>query len=74
MLKGIIERFEGKYAMVEIQNGNLEYIYKNSLPCKADVGDLIVIHENNHITLDTEGIMKRRKEIDTLANELFEDE
>lgn len=74
MLKGIIDRFEGQYAMIEMQQyGTMEYIFKNKLPKKANVGDIIIIHKDHHITIDVEGTTKRHQEIDTLADELFED-
>ncbi|MBQ0139765.1 MAG: DUF3006 domain-containing protein [Kurthia sp.] len=74
MMKGIIDRFEGNYAMVEMHEGTIEYIFKNILPTEVDVGDIITIHTDHHISLDVEGTAKRRKEIDTLADELFEEE
>lgn len=74
MLKGIIDRFEGRYAIVEMPEGTMEFIFKNALPSEADVGDFIIIHTDHHITLDIESTTTRKKEIATLADELFEDE
>lgn len=73
MLKGIIDRFEGRYAIVEMSQGTMEFILKHSLPTEASVGDVIIIHENHQITLDVQGTSARRKEIEDLANDLFED-
>lgn len=73
MLKGIIDRFEGCYAIVEMDENSMEFITKDILPEDADVGDLIIIHENHLITLDSAGTTERRDEINKLANDLFED-
>lgn len=73
MQKGIIDRFEGRYAIVEMNHSSMEFISKDVLPSEANVGDLIIIHENHQITLDVEGTTLRKEEIDTLANDLFEE-
>ncbi|MBO0999323.1 DUF3006 domain-containing protein [Bacillus sp. SD075] len=71
MVQGIIDRFEGKIAVVEI-NGGMKDFPTSALPKKAKVGDMLII-EDNTITLSKEGTEKLRKEIDDLMDELFED-
>lgn len=73
MQRGIIDRFEGRYAIIEMSQGPMKIIVKQSLPAKASVGDVILIHANNQITLDTKRTATRKKEIEDLANDLFEE-
>ncbi|MFJ7859852.1 DUF3006 domain-containing protein [Peribacillus sp. NPDC097206] len=72
MVEGIIDRFEGKIAVVEIDGGDMRDIPKSSLPKGAKVGDMLIIDGDN-ITISKEGTEKLRKEIDDLMDELFED-
>lgn len=73
MQKGIIDRFEGNFSLVEMTNGQMTMILRQLLPDKAEVGDFLIIYDNYHILLDEDRTKKRRQEIDALANELFED-
>lgn len=73
MQKGIIDRFEGRYAIIEMSVGTMKIILKRSLPPKAAVGDVIIFHKNNQITIDIKDTSSRKKEIEDLANDLFED-
>ncbi|MGE7662994.1 DUF3006 domain-containing protein [Peribacillus sp. NPDC097197] len=72
MVEGIIDRFEGKIAVVEIDGGDMKDIPKSSLPKGAKVGDMLIIDGDN-ITISKEATEKLRKEIDDLMDELFED-
>ncbi|MGE7662662.1 DUF3006 domain-containing protein [Peribacillus sp. NPDC097197] len=72
MVDGIIDRFEGKIAVVEIDGGDMKDIPKSSLPKGAKVGDMLIIDGDN-ISISKEGTEKLRKEIDNLMDELFED-
>lgn len=72
MVKGIIDRFEGKIAVVEIDDGDMKDIPKSSLPKGAKVGDMLIIGRDG-ITISKEGTEKLRTEIDDLMEELFED-
>ncbi|OAB27364.1 DUF3006 domain-containing protein [Paenibacillus macquariensis] len=71
MRKGIIDRFEGDFAVVEIE-GQTEDILKSHLPADAKIGDTLVFNENK-ITLDKSDTEIRKKEIINLMDELFED-
>lgn len=71
MRKGIIDRFEGEYAVVEFA-GETEDILKSSLPHGAKTGDTLIFEEDQ-IKIDKTDTENRRKEIDTLIDELFED-
>ncbi|CAH0159798.1 DUF3006 domain-containing protein [Peribacillus simplex] len=72
MVQRIIDRFEGKIAVVEIEGGDMKDFPKSSLPKGAKVGDMLII-DGNTITISKEGTKQLRKEIDDLMDELFED-
>lgn len=63
----IIDRFEGEYAIVELEAGVFESIPKTILPSKAQEGDIL------KITIDSEGTKKRLANINNLMDNLFED-
>jgi hypothetical protein len=71
-MKYIIDRFEGDWAVCESADGKMVDIEKSKLPKNAEVGDVIIL-ENGHFRVDKEETDKRRKEIEDLMNELFED-
>nr|WP_253806109.1 DUF3006 domain-containing protein [Paenibacillus sp. Cedars] len=61
MRKGIIDRFEGSFAVVEIE-GSSEDIPKELLPNDCSVGDVLTISDNK-ITVDKTETLKRKEEI-----------
>lgn len=61
-----IDRFEGEYAVVEIEKGVFVNVPKILFP-DAHEGDVI------RIEIDTDETMKRRERIESLMGELFED-
>lgn len=71
MRKGIIDRFEGDYAVVEF-DGNTEDILRSELPAEVKPGDSLIFGEDK-ITIDTEETASRKDEINNLIDELFED-
>ena len=72
MVQGIIDRFEGNIAVVEINGGDMKDFPKSSLPKGAKVGDMLII-DGDKITVSKEGTKQLKKEIDDLMDELFED-
>lgn len=62
----IIDRFEGNFAIVEIQEGIFEKIPKVLLP-NAKEGDIV------NITINQEKTEKRKEKISKLMDQLFED-
>ena len=65
-MKVIIERFEGEYAIVEIELGNFVNIPKILLP-NAKEGDVVKIEiDNNETEL-------QRKRIENLMENVFKD-
>jgi hypothetical protein len=71
-MKYIIDRFEDDLAVCEDENGKMVDIEKSKLPKNAEVGDVIIL-ENGHFRVDKEETDKRRKEIEELMNEVWED-
>ncbi|MBZ9637370.1 DUF3006 domain-containing protein [Clostridium sp. FP1] len=70
-MKGIIDRFEGNYAVVELQGRKTINIDKRKLPIEAQEGTVIEISES--ITIDNEGTLKRKKEIEKLTEGLWDE-
>jgi len=70
-MKGIIDRFEGEYAVVEMRDGKTINIKKRQLPLEAQEGMVIEISES--ITIDNEETKKRKKEIEKLTEGLWEE-
>jgi hypothetical protein len=68
---GVIDRFEGDFAVIEVGNKTRDYA-RSLLPKNAKVGDSVVIAEDGSIRLDEVDTKKRKKEIDELMDELFE--
>ncbi len=69
MMQGIIDRFEGEYAIVEIA-GKMNSIKRSDIPAEAREGDLLVFNNNGWI-IDREGTVKLKKEIQELVDELW---
>lgn len=72
MKTGIIDRFEGKYAVIEFEE-DLQDILKKDLPSGIKVGDVLVF-EQGAIRIDREARRRLETEIEQLADELFEAE
>lgn len=70
MIKGIIDRFEGEYAVVEIE-GVMKIVKHSDLPAEAQAGD-VLIFDKNQWQIDNQGTEKLKQNIDKLANELWE--
>jgi len=63
-MKVIIDRFEGQYAVVELDSGEFVDIPRAILPNLADEGDVISIE------IDEEATDQKRKRIEGLMNQL----
>ena len=70
-MKGIVDRFEGKYAVVELQDGKMVNIDKVRLPIGIEEGMVICISEN--ITIDIDETKKRKEEMEKLTENLWEE-
>lgn len=66
---GIIDRFEGHVAVIELENKKIINIEKNKIPVEAKSGDVLNIE--NYITINLEETKKRRKYIEELNKDLW---
>ena len=66
-MKVIIDRFEGQYAVVELDNGDFVSVPRMVLPNLADEGDVITIE------IDEDATDQRRKRIEGLMEKLWEE-
>jgi hypothetical protein len=69
MERGVIDRFEGEVAIIEINGKTMEFP-RESLPNDFKVGDAIII-ENGVVRLDRSETANRKKEIQQLMDELL---
>jgi len=68
--KGVIDRFESGYAVIEI-NGVTEDFPKHFLPSNAKIGDVVLITETG-IHVCKEEIKQRARDIQELIDEVWE--
>lgn len=66
-MKFTIDRFEGNFAVVELEDGKFADVPKIALPKEARESDIITLY------VDREATEKRRQEIRELENSLFTD-
>ncbi|AUO14628.1 DUF3006 domain-containing protein [Priestia megaterium] len=70
-IKGIIDRFEEGFAVVEIEGKPKDYP-KSIFPKETQVGDVVYII-GDKATIDKNETKKLAKEIEELMNEVWED-
>ncbi|WP_074508876.1 DUF3006 domain-containing protein [Planococcus glaciei] len=70
-IKGIIDRFEEDIVVVEV-NGVTRDFKKKIFPQNAEPGDFVEI-KGEQVTILKDETEKRRKEIEELMDELWED-
>jgi len=70
--KGIIDRIEGKWVVVEFEDG-MRDILISRFPMTVESGDVIWIDEYGHIEKDDRERQRLSDEIDELMEELWED-
>lgn len=66
---GIIDRFEGSFAIVELYDSKVITIEVNKIPKEAREGDVLSIRE--HITIDHEETKKRKNVIEKLSKDMW---
>lgn len=70
LMKGIIDRFEGDYAVVEIDGRQMKDIPKRDISSEAKEGDVIVlVGEKYHV--DAEETQRRKSEIAKLTKNMW---
>jgi hypothetical protein len=70
-MKAIIDRFEGKYAVLELEDGTMQDIERIKIPQESKEGDCLTI-SGDKIEIDISETNQRRDSIKKLMNELFE--
>ncbi|WP_047392426.1 DUF3006 domain-containing protein [Exiguobacterium sp. s168] len=70
--KGIIDRIEGKWVVVEFDDG-MRDILISRFPMTVESGDVIWMDEYGHIEKDDQERQRLSGEIDKLMEELWED-
>lgn len=66
---GVIDRFEGKMAVIEMYSGEVINIERTQLPAEAKEGDVLKIDKT--ISVDEEETKKRRKKVDELTKDIW---
>lgn len=66
-MKYTIDRFEGLYAVIELEDGKLVNIPKEAIPASAKEGDIIAVE------IDTSATKQRREHIKKLMDEVWAD-
>ncbi|GLV67158.1 hypothetical protein Bmyc01_58270 [Bacillus mycoides] len=70
MQKGIIDRFEGELAVIEMKSITID-VPRSKLPSSAKEGDVLIIEDDKY-TIDKKETDKRKREIQNLIDKLFE--
>ncbi|HHY27479.1 MAG TPA: DUF3006 domain-containing protein [Desulfitobacterium dehalogenans] len=70
-MKGIIDRFEGEFAVIEQEDRVTITIPRHALPREAKEGDALVL-VNGEYQIDRSETVERRKRIEELSRELWE--
>lgn len=71
MLNGVIDRFEGKYAVIELEDGTMLNLEKVEIPKEAKEGDALLIKLD--ISIDNNKTEKLKREIEELTKNLWEE-
>lgn len=69
--KGVIDRFEGEYAIVLTDDDKSILVARSKLPLKAREGSHLSF-SNGDILLDTENEVKALEKVRSLSKELFD--
>lgn len=70
-MKGIIDRFEGEYAVVEMEDRSMKNISRSQIPDEAKEGSAIE-YRNGKWKVDDDSTDRLREDINQLAKDLFE--
>ncbi|WP_424765720.1 DUF3006 domain-containing protein [Paenibacillus sp. sgz302251] len=70
-MKGIVDRFEGKFVVIEV-DGQSQDVSKNDVNSSVKVGDVVKLVDGIWTT-DKIGTEKREKQIKELMEDVWED-
>lgn len=68
-----IDRFEDCYAVCETEDRKMINIHKGRLPANTREGDILLLEDSGVISIDAAQTEKRKKEIESLMDELWEE-
>lgn len=68
-MKGVIDRFEGEFAVVELEDGSITNICKKKIPHIAKEGDVLNIGQ--YIKIDFKETIKRKIKIKELVDDIW---
>lgn len=67
---GVIDRFEGNFAVIELDDGKMINVKRNMLPKEMKEG--YVLNMDEKITFNNEETKKRKEEIEKMMEDIFE--
>ena len=70
--KAIIDRFEGDWAVLELDEDEFMDVARANLPLGAKEGSIILIDDEGEITLLEKETQDKRDEVEELMERLFE--
>lgn len=71
MKRLVVDRFEGKYAICQDENGGMFGIELNEIPKDAKEGSVIDINDDGEISVNSQETNKRIKRISEKTSKLF---
>lgn len=72
-MQGVIDRIEENYAVIELEKGTMINLNLSIIPPEAREGDVIIIDDNNNVTIDKIETENRKKLIEELTKDLWEE-
>lgn len=70
-MTGIIDRFEGIYCIVEMDDKSIKEFLIDRIPLGAKEGDIIIINDSD-ISIDLSETSKRKRRIEEKAKDLWD--
>lgn len=70
-MTGVIDRFEGEFCVVEMENGSMKDIRVTEIPVGSKEGDVLRFKDHN-ISFDKIETEKRKHEIEELMKDMFQ--
>ncbi|WP_407919241.1 DUF3006 domain-containing protein [Defluviitoga tunisiensis] len=72
ILKLIVDRFEGNYAVCEKEDGTIMNLGKDRLPKGVKEGDVLIL-EGKSIVIDNNATLERKKYIEELMKDMWDE-
>ena len=71
-MEAVIDRFEEGFAVCEKEDGMMINIKRSLIPDEAKEGDILIVDGDN-IKIDINETLKKKKEIELLTKDLWEE-